>query len=278
MHIPFLPRASRPLVTMVRLSGTIGRLGPIRNGLTLEQMAPVLERAIPRKGAVAVALVINSPGGSPVQSALIAGRVRALADERNLPVLAFVEDVAASGGYWLACAADEIHAHPSSIVGSIGVRSDGFGFVDLLKRLGVERRLHASGDRKVMLDPFLPEDPEDVARLEAIQRDVHDQFKTMVRERRGSRLKADEEVLFNGDIWTGREALTLGIVDGLGDARSVLRARYGERVRVRQVGARRSLFRQRWFRGGTADAGVADWGVRTAAALWEETLWARRGL
>lgn len=278
MKLPFFDRGSRPIVPVLRLTGAIGRFGPIRSGMTLEQLAPTIERAFRRKGIAAVALEINSPGGSPVQSSLIARRIRDLADEKKVPVLAFVEDVAASGGYWLACAADEIIAHPSAIVGSIGVRSDGFGFVDLLKRLGIERRLHTAGERKAMLDPFLPEDPEDVARIKSIQKNLHDQFIAEVRSRRGEKLAADDAVLFNGDIWSGREAVSLGVVDATGDTRSVLRERYGEKVRLRPVAARRGMFRGRLFGGSAEIAPGADWAVHAAAALWEELLWARRGL
>jgi len=175
----------RPVVSVVRLAGVIGMAGPLRSGLTLHHVAPVLERAFQISRLAAVALVINSPGGSPVQSALIARRIRALADEKKVPVLAFVEDVAASGGYWLACAADEIYADENSIVGSIGVISAGFGFQDLIARHGIERRVHTAGERKVLLDPFQPEDPGDLERLKAIQVEIHESFKEMVRSRRG---------------------------------------------------------------------------------------------
>ena len=182
-----------PVVAVVRLAGVIGRMGTWSGGLSLGGLAPALERAFKFWNLKAVALAVNSPGGSPVQSALIANRIRALAAENSVPVFAFAEDVAASGGYWLACAADEIYADVNSIVGSIGVMSGGFGFVDLIKRIGVERRLHVAGERKALLDPFLDEKPDDVARLEAIQQDIHESFKAMVRQRRGSRLKAREE-------------------------------------------------------------------------------------
>lgn len=229
-----------PLVTVVRLSGLIAAGGGmVRGGINLANQAGVLKAAFAPKRLAAVALVVNSPGGSPVQSSLIGKRIRDHAAERKVPVVAFVEDVAASGGYWLAAAADEIIADPSSIIGSIGVVSAGFGFTEALQRLGIERRVHTQGERKRMLDPFLPERPEDVARLESLQADIHDGFKDWVRTRRGSKLVAEEAGLFNGDIWTGRQALTLGLVDGLGDLRSTMRERYGEKVRLRLVGARR---------------------------------------
>lgn len=229
-----------PLVTVVRLAGLIaGGGGLARGGLNLANQAGVLKAAFAPKRLAAVALVINSPGGSPVQSSLIGARIRQHARERNVPVIAFVEDVAASGGYWLAAAADEILVDPSSILGSIGVVSAGFGFHEALARLGIERRLHTQGERKRILDPFLPERPEDVERLEAIQADIHATFKDWVRERRAGKLAGDEDVLFNGDVWTGRRAVELGLADGIGEIRSTLRARYGDKVRLRLVGQRR---------------------------------------
>src|SRR6185295_15691782 len=206
-----------PVVPVVRLSGVIASGGLLGNrGLSIETVAPLLKRAFDTKGAKAVALTINSPGGSPAQSALIGQRIRLLAREKGVKVIAFVEDVAASGGYWLACAADEIIVDPNSIVGSIGVISAGFGFQDLIARFGVERRLHTSGERKSMLDPFRPETPEDVERLHRLQAEIHEGFKGWVRERRAGKLKGDDAMLFSGEFWTGRRGLDLGLVDGLG--------------------------------------------------------------
>ncbi len=274
MRWPIARLPGTPVVAVVRLAGVIGAPGPWRGGLSLAALAPTLERAFALGGIKAVALAINSPGGSPVQSALIAGRVRALAAEKRLPVFAFAEDVAASGGYWLATAADEIFADPASIIGSIGVISSGFGFHELLQRLGVERRVHTAGSRKSMLDPFRPEAPEDVARLEALQRDIHDGFKGHVRERRGARLKADDDLLFSGEFWTGRRALELGLIDGLGDLRSVMRARYGDKVRLRLVGGQRGWLMRRL----RLDASSRDWARDLIAAAEERALWARFGL
>ncbi len=189
-----------PVVAVLRLSGVIGLRG--RRGLSLAGKASAIERAFKLSGLAAVALAINSPGGSPVQSALIFRRIRQLAEENNVPVIAFAEDVAASGGYWLALAGDEIYAEDTSILGSIGVVSGGFGFSELMRRLGISRRLYTAGARKAMLDPFLAEDPQGIARLEALQRDIHGSFKDIVRLRRGTRLRGDDETLFNGDIFT----------------------------------------------------------------------------
>jgi serine protease SohB len=248
----------------------------LRGGLSLAALATTIERAFSLKGVAAVALAINSPGGSPVQSALLHKRIRALAAEKEVPVLTFAEDVAASGGYWLALAGDEVYADENSIVGSIGVISAGFGFHELLERFGVERRVHAQGDRKAMLDPFRPENPDDLKRLDAIQKDVHASFKELVRSARKGKLKGSERKLFSGDVWTGRQALELGLIDGLGDMRSVLRARYGEKVKLRLIGAERSWLRRRFGLTQAADPG--EWGEGLLAAAEARAVWARYGL
>ncbi len=268
-----------PTVPVVRLQGVIASGGGLLAGrsLSIDGVAPLLKRAFDMRGAKAVALAINSPGGSPVQSALIAQRIRLHAAEKGLPVVAFVEDVAASGGYWLACAADEIVVDPSSIVGSIGVISAGFGFQDLIARYGVERRLHTSGERKSMLDPFSPEKPDDVERLKRLQAEIHDGFKDWVRQRRGARLKADEAVLFSGEFWTGKRGLELGLVDGLGELRATLQARYGAKVRLPLIGPRRRLLSR--FGLATGPAGGLDGiGPATLAAVEERLHWQRFGL
>jgi serine protease SohB len=233
-------------VAVLRLDGVIGGRGLSRRGLNLAGMADAIERAFKLRHLSAVALAVNSPGGSPVQSALIAGRIRALAEEKEIPVYAFCEDAAASGGYWLACAGDEIYAQGASIVGSIGVVSAGFGFPDLLAKIGVERRVHTAGGRKAILDPFRPENSDDVDQLKDIQEDVHEQFIEFVRARRGDRLDASDDVLFSGEFWTGRRALALGLIDGIGDLRGVLRTKFGEKVRLRVVGGRRGWLERRF--------------------------------
>jgi signal peptide peptidase SppA len=264
-----------PVVAVLRLDGVISSGGMLgRQGLNLAALAGPIHQAFSLRRLAAVALAINSPGGSPVQSSLIAGRIRQMADEKKVPVLAFAEDVAASGGYWLATAADEIYADSASIVGSIGVISAGFGFTGLIDRIGVERRLHTSGDRKSFLDPFRPEQPEDVERLKQIQRELHDTFRQHVVSRRGNRLKADHATLFSGEFWTGPRAAELGLVDGIGQLRPVLRARFGERVRLRPVGARRSwLARRLGMESLAAEAAGA-----VLAAAEERALWSRYGL
>src|ERR1700743_3049112 len=228
--IPARLRRGRVVVPVVRLSGVIGAVTPLRPGMSLAGVARMLERAFSVKNAKAVALVINSPGGSPVQSRQIYLRIRQLAEEKKLPVLVFVEDVAASGGYMIACAGDEIFCDPSSILGSIGVVGGAFGFVELIRKIGVERRLYTAGEHKAMLDPFLPENPDDVARLKSIQREIHTIFIDLVKKSRGRKLKAADDVLFSGEYWAGETSVTLGLADGIGDLRSTLRARFGEKV------------------------------------------------
>ena len=276
-------RTKRTRVAVLRLSGAIGAVSPLRTGLSIGGLAGSLERAFGMPGIAAVALIINSPGGSPAQSHLIHRRIRALAAEKNLPVLAFVEDVAASGGYMIACAADEIIADPMSLVGSIGVVSAGFGFDRLIERIGVERRVHTQGEAKGMLDPFRPEDPADVARLKVIQADVQDLFTTLVSARR-PKLAPNGENLFTGAVWTGQQGVPLGLVDALGDARSTLRARYGETVELVPVAEKKGSFVTRLLRRATPgglDAGNLDSGGlagEVMAAIEARAAFARYGL
>ena len=228
--VPARLRPGTAVVPVVRLSGVIGAVTPLRPGMSLAGVARTLERAFATKNAKAVALVINSPGGSPVQSRQIYLRIRQLAAEKKLPVLVFVEDVAASGGYMLACAGDEIFCDPSSILGSIGVVGGSFGLQELIKKVGIERRLYTAGEHKAMLDPFLPENPDDVARVKALQREIHAIFIALVKQSRGGRLKGEDSVLFTGEYWAGETSVSLGLADSIGDLRSTLRARYGEKV------------------------------------------------
>src|SRR5687768_15993854 len=228
--VPARCRSDAPVVPVIRLRGVIGAAVTLRQGLGLAGLAKTLQKAFDTRGARAVALLINSPGGSPAQWHLIDQRVRHLSLEKNIPVIAFVEDIGASGGYMLACAADEIVTDVFSMVGSIGVLGGGFGFDKLIDKLGIERRLYTSGERKAMLDPFLPEKPEDVKRLKAIQKDIHEGFIALVKERRGVKLQGPEKTLFSGEFWTGARALELGLVDAIGEVRTALRTRFGEKV------------------------------------------------
>ena len=252
-------RRSRPLVAVVRLNGVIAA-GP--RALSDAAIGPAIDKAFARGRPVAVALEINSPGGSPVQSSLIAARIRRLAEDKGVPVLAFVEDVAASGGYWLACAADEIYADEGSILGSIGVISAGFGFPELLDKAGVERRVHTAGRSKSMLDPFRPERPEDVARLTGWLEQLHDVFISYVRSRRGAKL-ADNPDLFTGEVWIGRNAVAQGLIDGIDHLVPFMKARFGDKVRLRRYGPRRSLFQ----RLGASLAQTALGGIEERAAF-----------
>jgi signal peptide peptidase SppA len=228
--LPARLRRGTAVVPVVRLSGLIGAVTPLRPGMSLAGLARTLERAFATRNAKAVALVINSPGGSPVQSRQIYLRIRALAAEKKLPVLVFVEDVAASGGYMIACAGDEIFCDPSSILGSIGVVGGSFGFQELIRKIGVERRLYTAGTHKAMLDPFLPENPDDVARVKALQREIHAIFIALVKQSRGAKLNGADDVLFSGEYWAGETSVSLGLADGIGDLRATLRARYGDKV------------------------------------------------
>jgi signal peptide peptidase SppA len=267
-----------PIVPVLRLSGPIGAVMPLRTGLAMSNVAPLLERAFSVPGARAVALVINSPGGSAAQSHLIFKRIRAFAEEKKLPVIAFVEDAAASGGYMIACAADEIYADPASIVGSIGVVSASFGFHELIERIGIERRVHTAGKSKAMLDPFRPENPEDVVRLKGLQRQIHDVFVGLVRDRRGEKLNDSYDDLFSGAFWVGAEALDLGLVDGLGDIRTILRQRFGEKVRFRMIEPTRPPLLGRLLdRRSLGQSSLIDPG-EIVGALEERAAWARLGL
>jgi signal peptide peptidase SppA len=275
--------SSDPVVAVLRLSGVIGGRDILGGRLTLPAVAGAIEQAFKTSGLKAVALAINSPGGSPVQSAFIYKRIRALATEKMVKVYAFCEDVAASGGYMLALAADEIYADESSIVGSIGVISAGFGFQNAIEKFGVERRVHATGDFKDMLDPFRPERPQDIEHLKSLQQDVLRAFTGMVRERRGTRLNGSEDKLFSGAFWAGEEALKLGLIDGLGDLRTVMRRKYGEDVKLKLIGAERSWLRRQLGSARSAPlelpsllkGGFAD---ELLAAIEARSHWSRFGL
>lgn len=280
-----------PVVGVIRLAGVLAPgESPLRRGpLNLNGMARTIERAFRLANCRAVALAVNSPGGSPVQSALIAGRIRALAVEKQIPVYAFAEDVAASGGYWVACAADEIYADANSIVGSIGVISAGFGFQELLGRHGIERRIHSAGERKSLLDPFQSEKPADVARLKGVQDEIHQAFKAYVGERRAGKLSGPPEELFSGEFWTGTRALELGLIDGIGDLREVMRNKYGKDVKLVSVGERRSWLGRRlgfgrgsggvdWASPGLAASMGGDLVGAVLEAIEERAFWNRFGL
>ena len=271
---------SKPLVTVLELAGVIGDLGAGRKGLTLKRLEKSIETAFKPKRLDAVALAINSPGGSPVQSRLILNAVRRCALEKEIPVIAFIEDVGASGGYILALAGDEIYADESSIVGSIGVISGGFGFHEAIRRLGVERRVYTAGENKSMLDPFQPEDKEDIARLEIILNDLHRQFIDLVKSRRGDKLKDDAD-MFTGAIWTGPEAASRGLIDGTAQLGDFLRARYGKDVKIRRIAPESGSLLKKLLSGGEASLSGAPAlldAEELMAAGERRALWARFGL
>jgi serine protease SohB len=274
--VPARFRTDIPVVPVVRLTGVIGISTPLKPGLTVASVARSLDRAFSTSKARAVALAINSPGGSAAQSHLIYRRIRHLAEEKKLPVIAFIEDVGASGGYMIACAADEIIADGSSIVGSIGVVGGSFGLHKLIEKIGVERRLYTSGERKAMLDPFLEENPEDVKRLKAIQSEIHQSFIALVKERRTGKLTGPEKDLFSGEYWTGNKAREYGLVDSIGDLRGVLRERYGEKVHTPLI-AERGLFGRR-IPGVSLLQREPDLAEDIVSALEARAIWARYGL
>src|SRR5579883_3053449 len=276
--VPSRFRRDRPVVPVARLQGIIGFSTPLRPGLTLAGVARTLDKLFAVRHAAAVALAINSPGGSPVQSHLIFRRIRELAEEKKRRVIAFVEDAAASGGYMVACAADEIIADPNSIVGSIGVVGGSFGFDKLIAKVGIERRLYTSGEHKAMLDPFLPENADDVERLKKLQREIHDDFIGLVKSRRGERLRGADAALFSGEYWSGRRALELGLVDAVGDLRSTLRERFGADVVTPLISGDRRFFGRPVVGVGRNELMPAAFADDIISALEARALWARYGL
>ncbi|GAB4521486.1 MAG: S49 family peptidase [Parvularculaceae bacterium] len=273
-HAPFIG-ASPAVVPVLALHGEISAGGRLRRSLSLADYARPIEQAFKTSGAKAVALTINSPGGSPVQARLICDRIRAHAEEKKLPVYAFAEDVAASGGYMLALAADEIYADASSILGSIGVISAGFGFQNFIARYGVERRVYAEGDNKGALDPFLPERKEDVDMLRDIQKDVHESFKQLVKARRGDRLGDDEKLIFSGAFWSATRAKALGLIDGIAEPRGFFRAKFGEDVKLKRIPTDGRSLVARLFSGRARAAEIAEDVLDLARA---RALWSRYGL
>jgi signal peptide peptidase SppA len=282
----FVPQRFRrdvPVVPVVRLTGVVGFSTPLRPGLSLAGIARTLDRAFTMRGARAVALAINSPGGSPAQSHLIFRRIRELAEQHKRKVIAFIEDAGASGGYMIACAADEIIADAYSIVGSIGVVGGSFGFDKLIAKLGIDRRLYTSGEHKAMLDPFLPEDPNDVERLKKLQHEIHEDFITLVKSRRGGKLSGPQDELFSGAYWIGRRALEFGLVDAIGDLRGVLRERFGDKLVTPLVTAERGFLGRRLLGTGREEVSPVALGQLGLAedaisALEARAIWARYGL
>tara|TARA_R110000868_G_scaffold11981_44_gene58230 strand:+ start:1364 stop:2230 length:867 start_codon:yes stop_codon:yes gene_type:complete len=278
VYLPEKYRTPPAVVPVIRLSGVIASGSHLRPGLNLAAIAPALEKAFSYKDAPAVAIIVNSPGGSPVQSNLIFQRIRQLADEKEKTVLVFVEDVAASGGYFIAVAGDEIIADPSSVVGSIGVISASFGLNKAISKLGVDRRVYTSGKSKSTLDPFLPEKKEDVAHLKQLQEEIHETFIDVVKSRRADVLKEDDETLFNGLFWTGKTALSLGLIDGIGELRSTLKERYGEKTRLKLIDTKKGFGMRRLFGGSSQDNLARHLSDGVIGSLEDRAIWARFGL
>ncbi|GAA6211198.1 S49 family peptidase [Hyphomicrobiales bacterium 4NK60-0047b] len=268
-----------PTVPVLRFTGPIGMATPLNPGISLANTADMIERAFEDKKAKAVAVVINSPGGSPVQSMLIYKRLRALAEENDKKIYVFTEDVAASGGYFIACAGDEIYADPSSIIGSIGVIAAGFGFDKAIEKLGVERRVYTAGEKKLTLDSFQPENPDDIARLKELQKDIHKTFKEVVTTSRGEKLTEDD--LFTGEFWTGTKAVELGLIDGLSDVRTKMRELFGSEVELELIKAKKGLFGRSSPQGVMAQltgATPAQLTNQLISSIEERALWSRFGL
>lgn len=260
-------------IAVIRLSGVIGSVGMWRSGLTLDDLNNEIERAFKTPKLKALVLQINSPGGSPVQSELIYNRIRMLAEEKKIKTYVFAEDAIASGGYWLACAGDEIYCSSSSIVGSIGVISASFGFSDAIKKLGIKRRIYKQGDNKSVLDPFEKEKAEDVKIITQIQKDIHEAFKDIVRQRREGKIDlSNESNIFNGEFWTGKKALELGLIDGIGDMHKIMRDKFGKDINFIKMSKRKS-FIQRIF-GGLGAKIIDD----LASKIQENYYWSRIGM
>ena len=268
------------IVPVLRMNGPIGMATPLRPGLSLGAVAGALEKAFQLSKVPSVAVLINSPGGSPVQSSLIFKRIRQLADEHEKKVYVFCEVVAATGGYYLAIAGDEIYDDTSSIIGSIGVISQSFGFVEEIKKIGVERRVYTAGENKSTLDPFLPENPDDVVRIKAIQRDIHDVFIGLVKERRAGKLKGPDQELFSGAFWSGPKAAELGLIDGISDVRSKMRALHGPKVKLKVVEPEKPglLGRMRRFATAKDDLSSLAFADDLVSAVEARALWSRFGL
>ena len=269
----------KSIIGIIKLTGIIStesRLGS-RGGLNLNDLSDSITKAFSFKNIKAVVLLVNSPGGSPVQSALIANRIRDIAKEKEIPVYCFIEDLAASGGYWLSCAADKIYAMESSIIGSIGVITAGFGAVEAIKKIGIERRVYSQGKNKGLLDPFLPEKKDDIKQILTIQKDLHSQFIAWVKKRRGKRLKANDEVLFNAGVWSGSKAKELGLIDGIGDYYNVMKNIFGDDIKFKDFSKKTSWFKQKFLSNGSALN--SDYLIESLIKNIEERIiWSKYGL
>lgn len=271
--LPFLQKPA-PVVAILSLEGVIGSSSRFSAALNLAGVEEKIDQAFEVKNVKAVALAVNSPGGSPVQSELIMRRIQKISQEKKIPVYAFAEDVAASGGYLISLAAEEIYAHEASIVGSIGVISTGFGYSKAIEKIGVERRIYAAGDNKSILDPFQPEKDKDVKLLKELQKEIHDFFKNLVKERRGDRLKGIQKIMFSGQFWAGKEAMKLGLVDGIGDIHSVMKEKLGDKTKFKRVKEEKGFIKS-LLGMGMAKPRISD---EILGTLESRSLWERFGL
>ncbi len=267
---------SKPVIAVLRLEGVVGRVSSMKSGLSLCSVNKLIEKMFKIERLKAVCLAINSPGGSPVQSELIAARIIELAKEKDVPVYSFVEDVAASGGYWLACAGDKIFASKSSIVGSIGVISSGFGFHDAIAKLGIQRRVYTQGKTKSVLDPFQPEKESDVKIIKKIQKEIHEHFIETVKKRRGGKITQSDDIIFNGEFWSGQTAVDYGLVDGLDNLHSFIKHKYGDEVKVEYIEQKQSWFKKRFMSSATDTKMLTDSMVDSVAEELENRVFKDR--
>ncbi len=276
-QIPFIGEYLNPTdkVVVLRMAGVIADSSQMRRaGINYHKFKESIEKAFEVPRAKAVAIVINSPGGAPAQCSIISSAIQKLSNDKKIPVYTFIEDVAASGGYWLACLGDEIYAQSTSIVGSIGVISSGFGLDEFIKSYDITRRIYTSGRDKSFLDPFKPEKADDVARLKSLQADMHKTFKDWVRQQRGIRLNGDDSALMEGAFWTGRAALDLGLIDGIGDVTAVMREKFGEDIKFVDFSPEKKSWIASLLPFGEARIDIGD--VLDKAE--ERTIWSRFGL
>ncbi len=237
--------SNKNIVSVINLSGVIGKSEITKSGLSLNLLNDSIEKAFSFNKLVAVCLIINSPGGSPVQSELIANRIIQLSLEKKVPVYSFVEDVAASGGYWLACAGNEIYASKSSIIGSIGVISSSFGLHKAIDKLGIDRRVYTQGNNKSILDPFLPEKENDVKIIKNIQKQIHNHFIDYIKTRRGNKIKKEDKIIYNGEFWAGQQALEYGLIDGIDNIYNFLNTKYGDSIRIEHISIKQNWFKKK---------------------------------
>lgn len=269
----------KPKVVALRMAGVIADSAMVRSaGISHAKYTKLIDKAFGMPNVKAVALIINSPGGAPAQCSLITAQIRKLAEEKEVPVYAFVEDVAASGGYWLSCAANEIYAQETSIVGSIGVITSGFGLEDFIKRYDIHRRVYTSGKDKSFLDPFKAEKPEDLKRLRELQESMHDAFKHWVKDRRGEKLNGDDNTLMEGAFWTASDALHYGLIDGIGDCRSVMKNRFGDDIKIVDLAPDKKWFSTLPFASGVSQLNKDDLFATALSYAEERAAWGRFGL